>query len=527
MKKAIAARRILFAVAAALAVVLGSTGAAVASTSSPAVHADSSDVVSIYPTGDQFSDQTDSADLGAPQAESSEGYPITGWTATGLPPGLSVNPGTGEITGTIPVSAPPVIYTVDLTAADSIGTKGSETFTWTVSDPTVVTNPGDQSSALNAPVSLRIYGSDYRASVNFTATGLPPGLTINEYTGVISGAATAAGAYPVTVTVTEPVSGTSAQASFTWYANSSEVVSIDPIGDQSSYPTALADLVPQAESSEGYLITGWTATGLPAGLSVNPGTGEITGTIPVSAPPANYTVDLTATDSIGTKGSEAFTWTVLAADTISVTSPGSQSTSIGVPASLQIHASSSGSLPLSYTATGLPPGLSISRPGHITGTPAGPARSYTPTVTVTDGMASHSVTFTWTIKPAAVTYSGIIRLTKMGYCLDDRNNSNSNGAVVQIWRCTRGTSQVWQVMSDGTIRHNGRCLETPGTGNGTKVELWTCGTGKSNQQWNTRNSRVTNPSSGKVLNDPGYGGNGTEQVLWSNTGTINEIWAMP
>ena len=113
MKKAIAARRILFAVVAALAVVLGSTGAAVASTSSPAVHADSSDVVSIDPIGDQSSYQTVSADL-VPQAESSEGYLITGWTATGLPPGLSVNPGTGEITGTIPVSAPPANYTVDL-----------------------------------------------------------------------------------------------------------------------------------------------------------------------------------------------------------------------------------------------------------------------------------------------------------------------------------------------------------------------------------------------------------------------------
>jgi hypothetical protein len=28
-----------------------------------------------------------------------------------------------------------------------------------------------------------------------------------------------------------------------------------------------------------------------------------------------------------------------------------------------------------------------------------------------------------------------------------------------------------------------------------------------------------------VLNDAGDGGNGTQQVLWPNTGTINEIWA--
>ena len=152
-------------------------------------------------------------------------------------------------------------------------------------------------------------------------------------------------------------------------------------------------------------------------------------------------------------------------------------------------------------------------------------------VTVTDGTASHSVTFTWTVKPAAVVYSGTIRLTKMGYCLDDRNNSSASGAVVQIWRCTGGPNQVWQVMSDSTIRHNGLCLDAPGTANGTKVILAACTPATPmgpDQQWNTSNERVnyTNPAAvGKVLNDTGYGGNGTQQQLWSNTGTINEIWA--
>ena len=68
-----------------------------------------------------------------------------------------------------------------------------------------------------------------------------------------------------------------------------------------------------------------------------------------------------------------------------------------------------------------------------------------------------------------VTYSGTIRLSKMGYCLDDRNNSSSNGAVVQVWRCNGLANQRWQVMSDGTIRHNGLCLDAAGygTANGT------------------------------------------------------------
>ena len=214
-------------------------------------------------------------------------------------------------------------------------------------------------------------------------------------------------------------------------------------------------------------------------------------------------------------------------DYVTVTDPGNQVTPLSSPVSLQIHATSSAGLPLTYSATGLPPGLSISSSGLITGTAGGPAGSHTASVTVSDGTASGSTTFAWTVKAATVVYSGTIRLTKMGYCLDDRNNSGVNGAVVQVWRCTGGPNQVWQVMSDGTIRHNGLCLDAAGGGtkNGTKVDLWAYGSGKPNQQWNTKNWRVTNPPSGKVLNDAGYGGNGTQQVLWSYTGTINEIWA--
>jgi len=126
-----------------------------------------------------------------------------------------------------------------------------------------------------------------------------------------------------------------------------------------------------------------------------------------------------------------------------------------------------------------------------------------------------------------VTFSVTIQLTKMGLYLDDRGNSSTKGAVVQVWKGTGGLNQVWQVMSDGTIRHNGLCLDVVGASksNGAKIDLWTC-TGGANQQFNTRNWRVTNPVSGKVLNDAGYGGNGTQQVLWSNVGTNNEIWGV-
>lgn len=126
-----------------------------------------------------------------------------------------------------------------------------------------------------------------------------------------------------------------------------------------------------------------------------------------------------------------------------------------------------------------------------------------------------------------VTVSGTIHLTKLGLYLDDRGNSSTKGAVAQVEKPTGGASQIWQVMSDGTIRHNGLCLDVVGASkaNGAKIDLWTCN-GGANQVWKIANSRITNPASGKVLNDAGYGGNGTQQVLWSNVGTTNEVWAV-
>jgi hypothetical protein len=141
---------------------------------------------------------------------------------------------------------------------------------------------------------------------------------------------------------------------------------------------------------------------------------------------------------------------------------------------------------------------------------------------------SSTATITVAKPPVTVTYSGTIRLYKMGYCLDDRNNSSSNGAVVQVWRCNGLANQRWQVMSDGTIRHNGLCLDAAGygTANGTKVQLWAC-TGNTNQKWDTKNYRIhyDNPAAvNKVLDDTGFGGNGTRQQIWTNNGTINQLW---
>ncbi|MBR7835717.1 RICIN domain-containing protein [Actinospica durhamensis] len=96
-------------------------------------------------------------------------------------------------------------------------------------------------------------------------------------------------------------------------------------------------------------------------------------------------------------------------DTVTVTSPGSQTSTVGTAVSLQVSGSDSVSgQTLTYSASGLPAGLSISSSGLISGTPT-TAAGYTPTVTATDTTgAAGSVSFSWTVNSSGVSsYQGI------------------------------------------------------------------------------------------------------------------------
>ncbi len=129
------------------------------------------------------------------------------YSATGLPPGLAMNPSTGTVSGTLGYAAAGV-YPVTVTVTDGANSR-TAAFVWTVTNvnrPPVVTNPGNKTSAAGAVISVPVMASDLDLdALSYSATGLPQGLSIDSGTGVISGtiAFTTATSNTVTVTVSD------------------------------------------------------------------------------------------------------------------------------------------------------------------------------------------------------------------------------------------------------------------------------------------------------------------------------------
>ncbi|MFI1362599.1 putative Ig domain-containing protein [Streptomyces griseochromogenes] len=129
-------------------------------------------------------------------------------------------------------------------------------------------------------------------------------------------------------------------------------------------------------------------------------------------------------------GTTAFTAGTSTGNTVTVTNPGSQSTTTGGSAGLQIHATDSAGAALTYSASGLPTGLSIdSSSGLISGT-ASTAGTYQVTVTAKDSTgASGATSFTWTVGSSGGTCTGAQLLANPGFESGSTGWSASSGVI--------------------------------------------------------------------------------------------------
>jgi hypothetical protein len=250
----------------------------------------------------------------------------TSYAASGLPVGLVLNTVTGVITGTPALAG---TAAVPLSATNAFGTD-SATLSITIAAATVapvITIPPTIPATVGAPITYVIVATGLPTS--YTATGLPIGLTLNPLTGAITGTPTIPGTYTVVITATN-AAGTST-VTFTIVVAPATVAPVitSPTTATGTVGTPLITYLIAATG----LPTSYSASGLPAGLKVNPLTGAINGTPTVAG---TFTIVLTATNSAGTS-TATLTLTIAATPASrivnfsarAVSGPGSQTLIVG------------------------------------------------------------------------------------------------------------------------------------------------------------------------------------------------------
>jgi Putative Ig domain len=377
------------------------------------------------------------------------------WSFTGgLPAGLSLNTSTGVLSGT-PVTA--AGYSFSIFASDATGFVGSKNYTVQVARPTITVTP----TTLTNPKVGTVYG------VSFSATGgtgpyawqssgtLPPGLSLSTG-GVLSGNPTTSGTYSFTVQVFDRFNAPGSR-SYSVTVAAASVISITP--------TTITGLRVGFSYSRQFTASGgtapylWTSSGsIPAGLLFN-SSGLLSGT-PTTQTSYNFNIIATDASPGAYSRTNNYNVTVAAPElppvpvvTVSPATPGSMA--VDVAYSRQ-YSASGGTAPYTYSVVNvLPPGVSLSPGGLVSGTPSFGAggKTYNYGIRATDqgGYAgTRDVTITVTAAPPPTTNISPTTATQYVY-YGDSFDSPAGGSIGFQVNCTANYGLVnMSASSDST-----------------------------------------------------------------------------
>ena len=328
------------------------------------------------------------------------GTPTYTLASGALPSGMILNPNTGVISGipTGPAGAYSATIQLSQTGAQAQTTTAALTINVVGGSASLQLIYPDLLNvpAGSGPYSLVPSTTGFTGPITFSLVdgSLPPGLSLDPVTGIISGTPTTA-----TSRVLTPTISASAQGGAEFIQNVLEIeilptLSYAPATVTVGIPVSLTPTVSPVLKPGTYSVVGGK---LPAGLTLNPTTGVISG-IPTNPLSTTVTIEFATGTGHVQKVTAAVPITVNA-NPISITYPPSTAT-IGKPFNLMPKISGTTGTP-TYSVSGgqLPTGLYLnSATGAISGTPTGPTGVFTAQITVTNQNTSNTVSVAITVQ---------------------------------------------------------------------------------------------------------------------------------
>jgi hypothetical protein len=223
-------------------------------------------------------------------ASGGAGAPYT-FTATGLPPGLGIS-SSGTISGT-PTASGTFNYAVTIT--DAAGNKSTINCSITVNPPLQVTCSTITIGAVGTPFDsgpINVSGGTAPYTFSIGSGSLPAGLNLNTSTGDVAGTPTATGSF--TINVTDALGATGAGCSITINPGVLVTCGANSAGTVGVFFDSGPLTVTGGTGPYSFSITNGT---LLSGLTLDPNTGDVSGT-----PNANGSFAVQVTDVTGIVG---------------------------------------------------------------------------------------------------------------------------------------------------------------------------------------------------------------------------------